>query len=185
MCSWWLYHHWKRLAAKGALGRQLNSYRILKIIDSWVPYWLTGGLAQVLVVVFFPSCSLDKSQHFTVSRLIVSFHWRKNTTLGPNFTPWPWLWLIPVVYGIYLVSIILQKSKCLFLFLQVDTSTVVALLSTVCFCSFFSFQKEFKIWVGHILFIKKKIYHFLIIFFLRNGRDVWGCNGIQLNAAKK
>ena len=184
-CSSCIYHHWKSLTAKRALGRQLNSYSILKIIGLQLPYLLIGGLAQVLAMFFFPFSSLDKSQRLRVSRLIVSFHWRENTTLGPNFTPWPWLWFIPVVYGIYSVSITLQKSKCLFLFLQADTSTVLALLSTVYFCSLFFFQKEFKIWVGHILFIKKNLYHFLIIFFWGNGRDVWGCDGIQLNAAKK
>lgn len=159
MCSWWLYHHWKRLAAKGALGRQLNSYRILKIIDSWVPYWLTGGLAQVLVVVFFPSCSLDKSQHFTVSRLIVSFHWRKNTTLGPNFTPWPWLWFIPVVYGIYLVSIILQKSK---MPVSVPASWYIHSCSFTFYCVFlfffFLFKKNLKFeWATSFLLKKKFI----------------------------
>lgn len=72
---------------------------------------------------------------------------------------------------------------------SVPASWYIHSFSSTFYCVFlfplFFFKKNLKFEWATSFLLKKNLYHFLIIFFWGNGRDVWGCDGIQLNAAKK
>lgn len=186
-----IYHPWSSLVGKGTLGRQLHSHSILKILHQWLlasifaDRWLKSGIRWVTIC--FPSCSVDKSQLLTMSRFIPQ----------PPFTGGRALPLLRILHpALALVLFHLWvgfglhppiEVKCLFVFLEADIDTISALVSTLGFC--FCFQKELKIWVGHILFIKKKkkntlsvILRFFFFFPWRAWWDVWGT--VEFNLIK-